>query len=398
LTKVHDDEHGKIREFNVESCRLARIDAMCCLLCTEWAEKLQKSNQSTKCNVKLEQFQQHLGSHMEQLALAALPPYETNEDVILEEVEDSEEQGAEELLQMLRQEQNPKVSSTLDKIQYLGNKYRKQRRFLEAESLFREALEISKKAIEGADPSGKALNIMDFLALVYLEQGKLKEAEELQQLAVEVREKTIGEGNLETLFSNRILAVIFIKQGKREQAENLLRRVIDGLEKALGVEHSYTLIALNDLAHALLVEEKLKEAEELYRRILTAREKTRGPEHPDTQSAREGLAVIFAERSKMKDSVDKRANTSAKEAEELHYGSEFEVSKRSIKDKEEAKTDIQAFGMDVNFKTPLTPPTGMIHRDSIPAYHLNKIIVDTYLQLLFGDYPFAIEVLCHSSP
>jgi len=37
-----------------------------------FSTKLRKVNRSRKCDVSLKQFQQHLGVHMQQLALAAL--------------------------------------------------------------------------------------------------------------------------------------------------------------------------------------------------------------------------------------------------------------------------------------------------------------------------------------
>src|SRR5271154_3424199 len=44
----------------VETCRIERIDATDCHLCKEYGAKLQKINQSLKCDVSLKQFQQHL--------------------------------------------------------------------------------------------------------------------------------------------------------------------------------------------------------------------------------------------------------------------------------------------------------------------------------------------------
>jgi hypothetical protein len=57
----------------LETCLIERIDATTCPLCKEYGVKLQKINQSSKCDVSLKQFQQHLGGHMQQLVLSVLP-------------------------------------------------------------------------------------------------------------------------------------------------------------------------------------------------------------------------------------------------------------------------------------------------------------------------------------
>lgn len=82
----HDETSGNIEDL-LDKSRLERIDASCCPLCTEYGAKYQRINQSRKCDVSIKQFQRHLGSHMEQLALAALPPDETAEDDEQEDVE-----------------------------------------------------------------------------------------------------------------------------------------------------------------------------------------------------------------------------------------------------------------------------------------------------------------------
>lgn len=75
LETEHQNElSGHSIDAFVETCRIERIDATGCPLCEDYGAKFQKINRSSKCDVSLKQFQQHLGSHMQQLALAALPP------------------------------------------------------------------------------------------------------------------------------------------------------------------------------------------------------------------------------------------------------------------------------------------------------------------------------------
>ncbi|KAH7370573.1 hypothetical protein BKA65DRAFT_366218, partial [Rhexocercosporidium sp. MPI-PUGE-AT-0058] len=77
MTLIHAD---RIQESHLDglldACRVSRVDATECPLCTEYGNKFQRINQSKKCDVSLKQFQEHLGRHMEQLALSALPQEE----------------------------------------------------------------------------------------------------------------------------------------------------------------------------------------------------------------------------------------------------------------------------------------------------------------------------------
>jgi hypothetical protein len=72
----------------LDTCAITRIDATGCPLCTAYGSRLQSINQSNKCDVSLKQFQEHLGRHMEQLALAALPEEDAEEDEPLNEDEE----------------------------------------------------------------------------------------------------------------------------------------------------------------------------------------------------------------------------------------------------------------------------------------------------------------------
>lgn len=91
---MHKDSFpGTEMEPLLDSCAINRIDATCCPLCTTYGSRLQTINQSTKCDVSLKQFQEHLGRHMEQLALAALPAEDPDERETNEDDTTSDEMG-----------------------------------------------------------------------------------------------------------------------------------------------------------------------------------------------------------------------------------------------------------------------------------------------------------------
>jgi hypothetical protein len=81
IRDVHPNETAlNTTDAFLDGCRIQRMDATECPLCTEWGEKLQQVNKSSKCDVSLKQFQVHLGRHMEQLALSALPEDDVDGD------------------------------------------------------------------------------------------------------------------------------------------------------------------------------------------------------------------------------------------------------------------------------------------------------------------------------
>jgi hypothetical protein len=78
---MHTDQiNYPLLDAELDKSMIPRIDATSCPLCTEYGTRLQCINQSTKCDVSLKQFQEHLGRHMEQLALAALPEDDRDEE------------------------------------------------------------------------------------------------------------------------------------------------------------------------------------------------------------------------------------------------------------------------------------------------------------------------------
>ncbi|KAL2066193.1 hypothetical protein VTL71DRAFT_2264 [Oculimacula yallundae] len=81
MSLIHADKlHERPLEGLLDACQISRVNATECPLCIEYGEKFQKINRSTKCDVSLKQFQEHLGRHMEQLALSALPQEEVDGD------------------------------------------------------------------------------------------------------------------------------------------------------------------------------------------------------------------------------------------------------------------------------------------------------------------------------
>jgi CHAT domain-containing protein/tetratricopeptide (TPR) repeat protein len=164
-----------------------------------------------------------------------------------------------------------------------------QRKYAEAEPLYRKALAI-KRNVLGEDHPDTATGYNN-LALNQKAQGKYAEAEPLYRKALAIRRNVLGEDHPETATSYNNLAGNLNARGKYAEAEPLFRKALAISQKRLGEDHPDTAIAYNNLALNLNAQGKYTEAEPLYRKALAIRQKVRGEEHPATATGYSNLAV-----------------------------------------------------------------------------------------------------------
>ena len=85
------------------------------------------------------------------------------------------------------------------------------------------------------------------LGLLYADQGKLVEAEEMYRRALDGKEKAWGREHTSTLDTVNNLGILYKDQGKLVEAEEMYRRALDGYKKARGPDHPTTLTIANNL-------------------------------------------------------------------------------------------------------------------------------------------------------
>ncbi|KAL9030551.1 MAG: hypothetical protein Q9196_001339 [Gyalolechia fulgens] len=166
-----------------------------------------------------------------------------------------------------------------------------QKRYPEAEPLFRQVVQEQEKALgkEHAD----TLWSKYWLAVTLYLQEQYPEAERLLRHIVLLREKILGKEHEETLWSKYWLAVTLYKQEQYPEAERLFRQVVQKQEKALGKEHDDTLLSKYLLAVTLYFQKQYPEAESLLRQVVYGRGKVLGKEHADTLDIEFHLAVTL---------------------------------------------------------------------------------------------------------
>ncbi len=125
------------------------------------------------------------------------------------------------------------------------------------------------------------------LALTYQSLARYMEAEPLYRRAIEIDGRVLGKvhPNLATDYNN--LARLLQNQGKYEEAEPLYRRAIEIGERVLGKDHPHLAIRYNNLAYLLQDQGKYDQAEPLYRQAVEIMQTKLGLDHPNTVKVRE---------------------------------------------------------------------------------------------------------------
>ena len=174
---------------------------------------------------------------------------------------------------------------------YLGSALRNQRRYQEAEALYRSLL-ASDEQVLGPDHPVTA-TALDHLAVLLMDQGRYREAEPLFKRSVAIREKALGPDHPDVATTLHYLASLYVAQGQYAQAEPLFKRSLAIREKALGANHPDVAQSLNSLAALYQQQGQYAQAQPLSKRSLAIREKALGPDHPDVATSLSDLAALY---------------------------------------------------------------------------------------------------------
>ncbi|MEQ8961601.1 MAG: CHAT domain-containing tetratricopeptide repeat protein, partial [Coleofasciculus sp. C2-GNP5-27] len=128
----------------------------------------------------------------------------------------------------------------------LGILYDNQGRYSEAEPLYRQALEMTKRLLGEEHPH--VAQSLNNLALLYRSQGRYSEAEPLYLQALEMRKRLLGEEHPDIATSLNDLALLYDNQGRFSEALPLYRQASEMYKRLLGEEHPWVATSLNNLA------------------------------------------------------------------------------------------------------------------------------------------------------
>jgi tetratricopeptide (TPR) repeat protein len=199
-------------------------------------------------------------------------------------------------LSIMTSEFGPEAHETATALNNLALTYNYLARYIEAEPLYRRAIEIGEKVL-GKDHRDVATGYNN-LALLLQAQGKYDQAEPLYRLAIEIHERALGKNHPDVARDYNNLANLLQRQGKYDQAEPLYRQAIEIDERVLGKDHPDVARDYHNLAGLLQAQGKYDQAEPLYRQAIEIREKALGKDHPNVAGDYNNFALLLQAQGK----------------------------------------------------------------------------------------------------
>jgi len=139
------------------------------------------------------------------------------------------------------------------------------------------------------------------LACVYTVQKRYKEAEPLYRRALEIYENARGPEQLDVAICSNNVGNVLKWQRRSQEAMPFYQRALAIREKLQGQEHLDLAPVLNNLADANERRRHYAEAEPLYQRALAIHEKTFGRDHPGTAADLHELAQLYYDQRRYAD-------------------------------------------------------------------------------------------------
>jgi tetratricopeptide (TPR) repeat protein len=189
-----------------------------------------------------------------------------------------------------------KQTNTAFSLNNLATLYESQGRYPEAEPLYLQALEIKKNELGDRHPS--TATSLNNLAALYRSQGRYPEAEPLYIQALEIHKTELGDRHPSTATSLNNLAALYKSQGRYPEAEPLYIQALEIKKTELGDRHPSTATSLNNLAELYRSQGRYPEAEPLYIQALEIKKTELGDRHPDTAQSLNNLAALYESQSR----------------------------------------------------------------------------------------------------
>ena len=185
----------------------------------------------------------------------------------------------------------------------LASLYQGQRRYVEAEAIFVEALATIERVM--GPESGHTISAMKDLAVLYSVTGRQDQSEKLLRKTLEASRRVLGPRHIDTLQSEYWLAVVRGDQGGLEEAEKLQLEALALQREVLGNEHPDTLLSTGNLGRIRAKQGRHAEARGLLERALEVQTRRYGATHPHTAESLYGLACAAALSGRHAEALDR---------------------------------------------------------------------------------------------
>jgi len=232
----------------------------------------------------------HLGGHMEQLSLFALPRSVVDME---DEVGDEEENKPDGVSQtsMMSDIEEPMLPDDVKRMASLAATYYSKGRYDEAEQVQTKVLELRREALGERHPD--TIGSMMSLAVTYHSHGRHDEAAQVQTKALELRREVFGERHPDTIGGMASVATVYQLQGRHDEAEQMQTKALELWREVVGERHPCTMGSMASLAMIYHAQGRYEEAEKMGTLELELRREVFGKKHPDTIRSMAALAAIY---------------------------------------------------------------------------------------------------------
>jgi len=148
-----------------------------------------------------------------------------------------------------------------------------------AEGLWRQTVKIAQNLGE-SDP--RYAYSLDHLGDALFQQRKYEQAERLFKLSYELKRSALGSDHISIAASLNSLAKLYYFEGRYDLSEPLAREFVVMCQRLLGPEHPDVACGLHNLATLYHTSGRYDQAELQYKRAVEICAKSIGPEHPAT--------------------------------------------------------------------------------------------------------------------
>ena len=191
---------------------------------------------------------------------------------------------------------------TLKSMLELASTYYSTNRLNEAEQLFLQVLESIPEVRSAEHP--ERLKVDAELAFIYSAQGHHEKASRQGLQALNARLKLFGPAHPDTLESMTYMTITFGRAQQWEKAEETCMQLIELTRQTFGAEHAFTLNAMKQLMKIYFDQERWAQAEKIALQTVDARRKLLGAENIATIDDTSDLANIYTKQGRWKEAED----------------------------------------------------------------------------------------------
>ena len=222
-----------------------------------------------------DQLQNHIATHLQKIAIFALPRSTDIEDEPEEENTSNKANKFDQASQQMGSQEGVEDINNIDEFNEaltalalsseIEDDPEEDDASNKANRFYQGSQQLGlQEGVEDIDKMASMIN----LASTFRDQERWDEAEKLEVQVWDMKKRVLGKEHSDTLDSMTNLALTYDRQGKIAEAKEMYQRALVGYEKVLGPEHISTLGTVHSLGEIYLHQGKMAEAEPMYQRAL----------------------------------------------------------------------------------------------------------------------------------